>query len=77
MSNVSVDNSSTARLNANGDNVGSSAYEKDYIPYIIKWGRFTNLAGFIASLLPVLVLLGVQRVKPFVALRFLDEVRNY
>lgn len=64
MSSVPVNNSSTSSVTASGDNAGSSAYEKEYIPYIIKWGRFTNLVGFIASLLPVLVLFFVFGLLP-------------
>ena len=32
-----------------------SIYEQDYIPYIVKWGRATNLIGVLLSLLPALI----------------------
>ncbi|MEG2353324.1 MAG: hypothetical protein RSB70_01630 [Clostridium sp.] len=35
------------------------AYEKEYIPYISKWGRITNLVGAAISFLPALLLLFV------------------
>lgn len=32
-----------------------SVYEQDYIPYIIKWGRATNLLGVLLSLVPAFI----------------------
>lgn len=37
--------------------VNISVYDQDYIPYIIKWGRFTNLVGILLSYLPALLLM--------------------
>lgn len=39
-------------------------YQNDYIPYIVKWGRITNLVGALLALLPGLILLLVYDIKP-------------
>ena len=42
----------------------SSIYEEDYIPYIIKWGRATNLFGVLLSLIPILICTFVYDLHP-------------
>ncbi len=44
--------------------LNSAVYDQEYIPYIIKWGRFTNLIGVFLSFLPPLLLLFVYGYKP-------------
>lgn len=39
-------------------------YEKEYIPYSIKWGRFTSLLGVVTSFVPVIVLAFIFKVVP-------------
>ncbi|NMA94019.1 MAG: hypothetical protein GX975_05095 [Clostridiales bacterium] len=39
-------------------------YDKEYIPYSVKWGRLTSLVGVVASFAPVVVLLVVFKVMP-------------
>jgi hypothetical protein len=48
----------------NSKNSNISAYEQNYIPYIIRWGRFTNLIGVVLSIIPGLVLLFIFGLKP-------------
>ena len=43
---------------------GNSNYDKDYLPYIIKWGRLTNYTAVLFSFAPALVLLTVFKVIP-------------
>ena len=39
-------------------------YEKEYIPYSIKWGRLTSLIGVAASFFPVIILSFVFKIVP-------------
>lgn len=39
-------------------------YEKEYIPYSIKWGRLTSLLGVAASFFPVIILSFVFKIVP-------------
>jgi hypothetical protein len=39
-------------------------YNNEYIPYIVRWGRLTNLIGVLLALLPGLVLLLFYNIKP-------------
>lgn len=45
-----------------------SIYEKEYIPYIYKWGMITNTLGIILAFLPVIVLAFVFHVTPSVSM---------
>lgn len=40
-----------------------NGYENDYVPYIIKWGRITNISGALLSFLPCLLILFVFNIK--------------
>jgi hypothetical protein len=42
----------------------TKVYSDDYIPYIIRWGRLTNVLGFIAGLGPALMLYFFYGFKP-------------
>ncbi len=42
----------------------NKTYDKDYLPYIIRWGRITNFAGVLLAFGPALVLLTVFGVIP-------------
>ena len=44
--------------------INEEVYDNEYIPYVIKWGRFTNLLGAALSFLPALVLLFIFGMKP-------------
>lgn len=49
----------------NIDNKSSvSLYDQEYIPYIIKWGRFTNLIGIVLAYIPALLLFLIYGLKP-------------
>lgn len=39
-------------------------YDKEYIPYCVKWGRLTSLIGVVASFMPVIILSFVFKVVP-------------
>ncbi|MGE5483859.1 MAG: hypothetical protein ACM3X4_02440 [Ignavibacteriales bacterium] len=39
-------------------------YDEEYIPYIVKWGRLTNLLGFFLTILPPIVLAVVFGLMP-------------
>jgi hypothetical protein len=41
-----------------------NAYEKEYLPYIIKWGRLTNWLGVVVSFAPALTLAVIFGVVP-------------
>lgn len=41
-----------------------NVYENNYIPYIVKWGRFTNLVGVFLSFLPAILLMVVYGYVP-------------
>jgi hypothetical protein len=45
-------------------NISFSAYDDDYIPYIVKWGRATNLLGVAFAYIPALILLFVFDLRP-------------
>lgn len=38
------------------EETGNNDYHSEYIPYIVKWGRITNLLGVVLSFGPILVL---------------------
>jgi hypothetical protein len=45
-----------------------SVYDQDYIPYIVKWGRLTNLVGILLSYLPAISIMIVYKfIPPFSA----------
>jgi hypothetical protein len=46
------------------NNSGVSIYDNDYIPYIIKWGRMTNLIGVVLAYIPAVILLVVYGLRP-------------
>lgn len=49
----------------NIDNKSSgSLYDQDYIPYIIRWGRLTNLIGIVFAYIPALLLFLVYDLRP-------------
>jgi hypothetical protein len=50
------------------DNKSSlSLYDQEYIPYITKWGRITNLIGVVIAYFPALILLLVYDLRPHVS----------
>ena len=48
----------------NDEQITSSVYEQDYIPYIIKWGKLTNLIAVILSFIPALICTFVYKLNP-------------
>lgn len=44
--------------------INEEIFDNEYIPYVIKWGRLTNLLGAAFSFLPALTLLFVFGMKP-------------
>lgn len=44
--------------------LNSAVFDREYIPYIVRWGTFTNLVGVLLSFLPPLLLLFVYGYKP-------------
>lgn len=44
--------------------LGEEIYDKEYVPYVIKWGQRTNIGGAILSFLPAILLLVVFKIKP-------------
>nr|WP_312575881.1 hypothetical protein [Sedimentibacter sp.] len=51
-------------MNNTDKNLSISPYDDEYIPYIIKWGRATNLIGIVLAYIPALVLLLIFDLKP-------------
>lgn len=41
-----------------------AVYDQEYIPYIVKWGRITNLIGVLLAFTPALVLTFIYNIKP-------------
>jgi hypothetical protein len=50
----------------NSLNNNTSTYESDYIPYIIRWGRRTNLLGVLLAFGPALVVTFIYGINPTV-----------
>lgn len=48
----------------NKNNINTSIYDQEYLPYIIKWGRSTNLLGAVLAFMPCLVLTFVFNLRP-------------
>lgn len=57
-------------MNNTEKNLNMSSYDNEYIPYIIKWGRATNLIGIVLAYIPALVLLFVFDLKPSIGAIF-------
>lgn len=51
-------------MNSNNKTANLSAYDQEYIPYIVKWGRTTNLIGVLFAYFPALVLFFVYDLRP-------------
>lgn len=48
----------------NDQTTNQQIYSNEYIPYCIKWGRLTSLAGVAASFVPVLILAFIFKIVP-------------
>ncbi len=46
------------------ENTGTTVFDQEYLPYIIKWGRATNLLGILLSLGPGLICTFVFGLRP-------------
>lgn len=42
----------------------NNSYENEYIPYVVKWGRITNLLGVLLSFGPIFVLTFIYKLVP-------------
>lgn len=51
-------------MNSNGNDKSLAMFDQEYIPYINKWGRLTNLIGIVFALLPCLVCTFVFNLRP-------------
>ena len=48
-------------MNDNQNLTIQQVYDKEYIPYCIKWGRLTSLVGVVVSFAPLVILAVVAR----------------
>ena len=51
-------------MNTTNNNSSVSAFDQDYIPYIVKWGRLTNLIGIVLAYIPAILLFFVYDLRP-------------
>ncbi|MGB9867464.1 MAG: hypothetical protein ACPLPR_06095 [Bacillota bacterium] len=60
-----------------GTEVKGNTYSDEFIPYVIRWGRLTNLLGFITMFGPVLVLAAVYGICPSLATILAGAVQQW
>lgn len=51
-------------MNENQNLTTQQVYDKEYIPYCIKWGRLTSLIGVVVSFAPLVILAVVFKIMP-------------
>ena len=51
-------------MNDNQNLTIQQVYDKEYIPYCIKWGRLTSLVGVVVSFAPLVILAVVFKIMP-------------
>ena len=56
-------------MNDNQNLTIQQVYDKEYIPYCIKWGRLTSLVGVVVSFAPLVILAVVFKIMPAATIR--------